>query len=45
MFFTARPELRGRVVIHHAVEQQVLSRCADLVDQALSGVVYLPPAP
>jgi hypothetical protein len=33
-FFTAHPELRGKVVVHHAIEQQVLQRYPGLFTEA-----------
>ncbi len=33
-FFAANPELKGRVVVHHAVEQQVLDRFPGVVTEA-----------
>lgn len=33
-FFKANPELEGQVVVHHAVEQQVLTRYPDVVSEA-----------
>jgi hypothetical protein len=33
-FFGAHPQLQGQVVVHHAVEQQVLRRYPDLVSES-----------
>ena len=33
-FFAAHPELRGQVVVHHAIEQQVLRRYPGLFTEA-----------
>jgi hypothetical protein len=33
-FFAANPELEGSVVVHHAVEQQVLNRYPGVVSEA-----------
>jgi hypothetical protein len=33
-FFAANPELEGQVVVHHAVEQQVLTRYLGVVSEA-----------
>ncbi len=33
-FFAANPELKGLVTVHHAIEQQVLSRYPGLISEA-----------